>query len=756
MQDANQNQKINSKYDLSELIVCSVLYGLVFAISGCVYSITSYFLRGIQANLLLNLLPGYWPTTDSAVFKRELVAFILIQLTLIFGTFVLIVLGGRKQYFHKFCSSRKMIALFLVASIAATIYLRDGILRIYPLICSIFFLVALLGGFALNLNYDAKYQRYLANGYRFIYRVFNIVVSHKVKILITLLLFSSVVIPGYRAWYPLVLPNDYYEIPNIFKNTVLIQGGPTLSFEQTQKFLEKNKLETTHPQGYGELLSAFDGLNGWTAETGRTFYHHAYIFVPAIHWLKYGFDNSIPYLYGYGNTIFSASLMSIGGASLSSYFYFYPITLLLGLLGICAFAAYCGGSKKIFLVAIFLGLYELYDISFTAALLAASFNPIRYIGISLQLATAFFYFRSSSPFRYLSLIVATSFSFFWNAEFAFIGAISQVLALLLDKHPRAMVPRLATFFGLLFLPVVYRLFSNPSVDILNSIYLGFFQVNMPFLSGKQGVSFILMTLVLQLVLVLLCLKFRGAERMARLSILPSLMLVLIKVIYNPSSPHLDITLLFLIPFLLVYIPRDKNYFLYKNIPNSLKNLSFPILILSLALLCWNKGIKYEEESNFIRRYYVMPFQASPWTSLGETIPMVTRGDEVANRVRAINNKLGPDDALLILSPLDHLISFYVNPKKYCGHFELISNLTQKSDFEKIKNCVNNAKNILIVYDQALSTPCPDLKKLNMVNRCSQKLEVKNNVIDVLKYLPKLKESGREGNLIFYRKDLDSL
>jgi hypothetical protein len=430
--------------------------------------------------------------------------------------------------------------------------------------------------------------------------------------------------------------------------------------------------------------------------------------------------------------------------------------LLLGLLGICSLAAYCGNSKKIFLAAIFLGLYELYDIGFTAALLAASFNPIRYIGFSLQLAAVFLYFRSASPFRYLALFIATSIAFFWNAEFAFIGAISQVLALLVDRRPSTMAPRLTTFIGLLFLAVFYKFLSNPSVDILNSIYLGFFQVNMPFLSGKQGVSFILIALVIQIALVLLCFKFKGPERLARLSILPSLMLMLIKVIYNPSSPHLDITLLLLIPFLLVYIPRDKNDFLNNIVPIPLKNLFFPILILSLALLCWNKGIKYEQESDFIRRYHVMPFQVSSWTGLGETMPMVTRGGEVADRVMAINKKIGPDDSLLILSPLDHLISFYVNPKKYCGHFELISNLAQKSDFEKIKNCVSNAKNVLIVYDQALSTPCPDLKKLNLVNRCPQKLEVKNNVIDVLKYLPKLKESGREGSLIFYRKDLDSL
>jgi len=729
-----------------------LIAGIFFFIGGFAYWVISQLLVSSQANILLDLLPGYWPTTNSGFFKREFVAFIIIQAILAFICTIFFLFRKKLLRLDAFYISQYIFFILWLLSVSGSLFLRDGLLRLFPFISALFFSVALLNHESIKNYILSNYTIFFKKAIYLIKTICNKVNWHKFILLFSFLFLLVVLLPGFRAWYPLTLPNDYYEINNVFISTLSNQNEATFSFGEVQKFLEANRFNSPPPKGYGELFSAFDGLNGWTAETGRVLYHHSYVFVPAIHFIKYGLDNSIPYIYGYGNTILTALLMSTKGQNLSAYFFTYPISLLLGLLSISALVGYCSLSKRIFFIACFIGLYELYSVGFTAALLAASFNPIRYLGLSLQIAAVFFYFRSASSFRFLSLFISTLFSLFWNGEFGFIGMVSQILAILADKKINSSFSRAALISSLLFLPISYKFISIPSANILNSIYLGFFQINMPFLTGEQGVFFILFILLIQLLLGLMCFMFDGGQRLARLCVLPALLLSTVKIIYNPSSPHLAITLTFLLPFLLVYVPLESKNLLKREFLN---RLIFFICILLLSCFCWLAGSRYEGESDFIRKYHIQPFELSSWESLGESMPFITREDQISNRVEAIQSKLRINEDLLILSPFDHLISFYVNPKNYCGHFEIISNLVIKTDIQKIASCVSKSKEILVVYDQALTMPCPDLKQLGLGNRCPQKLEVKKNVASVIDYLADLKEVGRSGSLIFYRKKSDN-
>ena len=153
----------------------------------------------------------------------------------------------------------------------------------------------------------------------------------------------------------------------------------------------------------------------------------------------------------------------------------------------------------------------------------------------------------------------------------------------------------------------------------------------------------------------------------------------------------------------------------------------------------------------MRKYQIDAFLDAPWDGLGESISIATNKKEIEQRIKEIQNVMTPNDRVLFLSPFDHLLSFYVNPKKYCGHFELITNLVRKDDVNKVVSCVEKFPNVLVVFDRAISSPCPDLINLGIQNSCRQKLELKENVKNILSQLPNLTIVGQTDNLTFYRK-----
>ena len=448
--------------------------------------------------------------------------------------------------------------------------------------------------------------------------------------------------------------------------------------------------------------------------------------------------------------------MKIFGENLSGYFYSYPLTLLLGILCIAVAVGYCAKNRFIFSLALLLCIYEVYTIGFTPALLAASFNPARYIGLTFQFVSVFYFLRKSSmqnmPYIYLALL----FSIFWNKEFAFMGLTAQCLALFSPQIKASLGLRLVLSATLIILFSLVSWFFSPNETIINTTFLGFFQVNMPILNGKESAKLLGMIVLIESICICMALTYKNIERYARLCIVPALFLTLIKVVYNPSAPHLAVTLAFFLPFTLLYIPQTSKNLAGNHFIEKISQGFRAIVIVVIGISTYYAGQKYLDESNYIRKYTVAPFVSAPWSRLGESLKMVADERLIADRVKAIKSVIKPTDQLLVLSPFDHLLSFYLNPPGYCGHFEVISNLTRNLDAEKIISCVQKSPNLLVVYDKLLLAECPNYEKLGFESNCGQKLMVKKNVSNLIKNMPDLIEVGRDGDLIYYRSSKRSM
>ena len=83
---------------------------------------------------------------------------------------------------------------------------------------------------------------------------------------------------------------------------------------------------------------------------------------------------------------------------------------------------------------------------------------------------------------------------------------------------------------------------------------------------------------------------------------------------------------------------------------------------------------------------------------------------------------------------------------------MLTNVLTKQDINTIKNCIKNANNILVVYDEALATRCP-LEFDGAVNLgCERKLATKNNLIQLMNEIePLLIKKVTIGDLLFYSK-----
>lgn len=725
--------------------VLFLVAGALFLAGGMAYQIIFRLLARFQMQLLEGLQSGFWPTTDISYFKREIVSFVLIQCILI--VLALFTLAYKYYFVDKnknICIPNYLYLLGFLIGMVGLITLRDGHLRIFFLLAVSFFLAPYLLVMRIPAGYLSKFsmspfitfQGALKN-----YRTSLLLVAG-IALIIALL------IPGYKAWHPLALPNDYYEVPSSF-NIKNAEGEPrVISFYDAKNYLENNASLSSKRSSYRELFSAFDAANGWSQETGRILYHHSYVLVPAKHWLKYGLDGSVLYLYGFGNTIAYALMMASMGGTISDYFAIYPLSLLIGLLVMCLAVAYCSKNRAITFLAAIIGIYSLYQVGFTAALLAFSFSSMRFVGLFLQVVGIFYYLRSPSTARASVMCFTSVFSLFWNGEFGIFGAVGQLLALIPQNQNFSIKLRFLAGLFLIALPVIFKVLIPLPEDFINSVYLGFFQINMPFLTGRQGVLLILLLLLVQALLLALSLCFKGPERIARLCLLPILALSYLKIFYNPSTPHAAITYFFIAPLLLLYLPNSisisRNFLVIRWI-------LYIVFLGILSFFCWKTADRYEDEANYIRKYLVDPVVTKPWANLGESLPMALDEAAIQSRIDSIKKYIEPSDKVLLLSPFDHLLSIYVNPRKYCGHFELISNLASKQDVEKVVSCVRNANpHALIVLDEALTRPCPDLKELNLVNSCSKKLIMKNNVAAIMDQLPQLDKLGQEGDLTFFR------
>lgn len=154
------------------------------------------------------------------------------------------------------------------------------------------------------------------------------------------------------------------------------------------------------------------------------FYHHLYVFMPASGYLKYGNLSTIPFVYGLGNTIFTAYLINHNASSqsISGYFNIIPIAAIIGISLIGVLCFYISKNFLVGVLALFISIGCYYSISYTPILLAASF-----IGVIVQIFSIFNLARKEDTFSVALLTLSTIFSLFWNFEFGVIGFLGNFL-----------------------------------------------------------------------------------------------------------------------------------------------------------------------------------------------------------------------------------------------------------------------------------------------------------------------------------------
>jgi len=718
-----------------------LVLGLGLLVLSTFYFFIYKYLKNEAIEISRNLLPGYSPTKDAGYFKSELIGYILFQLYFIA---ILIIYWGRSFWYQRaLILSRYYRFIFSGLLFIPGILLLatvEPVLRIYLSASFIFFII--------GLNLSPKKDKLKLYQTQQIYKnKFHI--TPKIYALTALVIALVLIYPGVRAWSNLAIPNDFYEISDSFNLNV--SGEQNIVNRNEVSKCISNKFNSVECKKLKDLQIPFLNSSDWQIETGRILFHHSYIFVPAIHYLKYGLTSSVPYLYGYGNTVFHAYLMKAYGSNISAYFESFPWALLAGLLLITVLIGYCSKSYAITLLAFILCLDQLYSISFSAALLAASFSPMRYLGVLLQIISIFYILRGK-PIRVIGVYFASFFSLLWNFEFGVIGIIGQLLIFFSSKLNCSLFTRIISVFIIFGLALLFYHISSPSLDIVRNISLGFFQINMPAIFPHKIFFYLLSIFSFELILVFLCFGFQGKERLARLALLPILALLFIKPLFNPSGPHLAISSAFILPCLLLYLPisaggKYHNFNLMdKSIPSALIGI---VMVVSI-FICVNSGNKYNGDSKWMHTYLIDPFVVKPWIGLGETLPMVTPGEEISQRVGLIKKYLKDDDSLLILSPFDQTLSFYLNPNQYCGHFDLVSNIATQKNIDQVVTCFNSKKEMIVVYDLLMNKACP-IRPLDSIIDC-QKLDAKQNVSKILDRIkPNLVEVGRSTDLIVFKK-----
>ena len=715
--------------------------GLLFV--SVVYVFAYRYFKEIALSIGAGLLPGYAATKDVGYFKSEILSYILLQGLLI----VLFLLFSVKDLWLKRIRiiERHYLTVFLILSIVSAVgwvVTNETMTRFYLFFSFIFSSAGCLISLNLYSFGNARSNNMLS--------AINRKTRSGILILLAVISLLILLLPGWQAWSHLKLPNDYLEISDTF-NLVKNNSGDKVSRADVIDCIQ-NKFKKNECSGLKDLELPLINSADWQWETGRILFHHSYVYIPAVHYIKYGISTNVPYLYGYGSTIFQAHLMSMFGNNLSAYFNAYPITLLIGISAIAIAIGYCAGSPFIFYIAFLLALFEFYKLGYVAGVLAASFNPIRYFGVLLQIISIFYFIKNPSR-RVVPLIGAEIVSIFWNFEFGLMGLISQLLIILSSGKNLNIAFRVMAIAVMIAIPVIFKILLSTSPDILQSIALGFFQINMPAILPENSQFLLWALIILELGLYLACMTYTGLDRAARLCLMPLMALICIKPIFNPSQPHLDFTLTLIGPMLILYIPKlqfiQERKILSTNL--SFSKLAKAFTIIVLFSICVKAGRTYMGGKMWLEAYLINPFLSESWISLGERIPMVAPEGPILERVNEIQERIQAKDSLILLSPFDQIINLYVNPIGYCGHFELVSNVATKKNIEQINSCLVSKENILVVYDKSLLQDCP-LRPWDKNEQECKKLQVKANLGGLLQaLLPRLQKVDETNELIFFRK-----
>jgi hypothetical protein len=770
------------------LAIPSLTISLLLSISGIIYFFAFNHFNDVYKITRFDILAGFKTLPGARPFKAEFLIFVLLEMTLVgaigctwfgasltqwrprarqitFASMTLCILPIFLALLIDYRVSRSMFALALFPA-AVILSTRRHFWQFIPNVALAYvisfavFIFQLPTHILMSVRTRVHRARLVALTK---YRGWAVVVAG----LALAALLSS---PIFTSWYPISLPNDYMEL----SDSILIDAA-TEKIPVDRKQMVQCLLSSAQPTSLGtlanvpqcppgvligdqnraEISSALLVSSAWQSEPGRLLFHHSYLYVPAKHLMTYGLDGEVPYLYGFGNTIFHAALMfAAGGPSLTHYLETFPIAEFTGILAAAALTFFITGSQLAAFCAFLLSLSAFYLISFVPVFLAASFSPLRLFGLAVQIGAMAFFSKSRSPVRFVLLPISAAFSLFWNREFGQIGAIGQALLIFAPAFEMRFRDRLILLTSLFACVGLASIYPGTSHNIVNTVELSFFNISMQSMAKRDVAWFLLYVATAHIVLFALSTMFHARERALRVALVPVLALSLTKYVYNPAAPHLYIMCTLLWPLMLIYIPwiparssAGRRIFLPQPLP-------FAIAVATI-ILATQVGFDYGAGASDFRARFVDPFQQKNWTQLNETLPTVAPEAPISARVEAIRSQLRPGDKMLLLSPFDHVLNFYANPQSYCGHFDLFTNFATSAVADKVRDCVANAKSLLIVYDRALEIPCPT-DSLEAQPLCRQKSQMKYNLTafrDLI--MPLVHFTASDDNLIFYRRDVET-
>lgn len=503
--------------------------------------------------------------------------------------------------------------------------------------------------------------------------------------------------------------------------------------------------------GIAPYASTFYASQTWNAQAGRQLYHHSYIFVPALHLMKYGFNSPMVYVYGVGNTVMFAVGMKLFGENLTGYFTSIPYIWFISFLFLALVVLYISRSVAATLTATVAALGCFIAITPEAIDLAVGFNPSRYIGLLIQIASVFSLFRGSTPVRMPILFIGALFSLFWNVEFGLIGCVAQGLALLAPRAGMPLFARIisAAAFALTSLAMVYLLSQvGQSDSFIRTVWVTLFNIAVPVVSKTWLTRFWISAVLFTATGIYLAASNDRSEMYPKLCMLPMLAVLQTKYLVNPSFVHVWFTMLLTVTVAIVFVP-------WREWKTRRSIAVCEIISVMAIVLCFVQLRPYNTQANEIARYQYSFYQLHSWSDLGENLKTPTQSAGIAERVQAVRARAGTYDKILILSPFDFLMGFYANPEQYCGHFDILTNLITFGTINSIVECVKKSPKVMVVYDEALNVPCTEARYPFTYDRdsCEAKRKLKEAENSLLQEIrPYLVETSKAGSLTFYSRN----
>jgi hypothetical protein len=572
-----------------------------------------------------------------------------------------------------------------------------------------------------------------------IYKVLDVQFSlYKLLMVITISFCGILFIAN---WYPIKIPNNY----QLIDTTYLISNKHSIQKSKIYECLEASSPdETCYDLDLSKKnLEEIDVSTKIESGQDGILYHHSFVILPALHIIKYGLNESFHYLYGIGSTYFTAILLSYFGSNISGYFNSYPLTQFIGAFSLTLLILLITRSFLASLIASLLVIFVLVHIKFEYILLAPGFNPIRYFGICFQLFGIIYHYKNKNKYSYFFMAVSSVFSTFWNFELGVMGVLSQISYVLMDnvKSFKSKIKQIIFLILIMISGAIYvKYITGSYIQTMELAIFGLF----PYLSySKFLILIIFLSLFSFIYIKIVNNNFNYNERKTRYSILIFIILTTTKYIFYPAKVHLYAGLL--IPSILFL-----TCFNWKAEKVSYYQYYIKLILIILILMTLGKSITYYEQGNKFINLTMENFKKSQWTQLGESFSTTTPIQKIIDRVESIKLQVSDSNALLILSPYDHLLNIYLNPKSICGHFELNLNLLTESFINKVVDCARKEKDVIIVLDSDIYLKCiPNI--YTDKNKCDVYNLSKDGPIFVIKKLsPYLQLINSDGELSYYK------